>query len=46
MDSLLPCKRLASGSKRIRVPHYMMAQVIINIFLVAVEESEIILIVE
>ncbi|KAK9945194.1 hypothetical protein M0R45_010720 [Rubus argutus] len=26
MDSLLPCKRLASGSKRIRVPHYMMAQ--------------------
>ncbi|XP_062022510.1 F-box/LRR-repeat protein 17 [Rosa rugosa] len=26
MDSLLPCKRLASGSKRIRVPHYMMEQ--------------------
>ncbi|XP_050364429.1 F-box/LRR-repeat protein 17 [Argentina anserina] len=26
MDSLLPCKRLASGSKRIRVPHYLMEQ--------------------
>ncbi|XP_004292183.1 PREDICTED: F-box/LRR-repeat protein 17 [Fragaria vesca subsp. vesca] len=27
MESLLlPCKRLASGSKRIRVPHYMMEQ--------------------
>ncbi|XP_008235326.1 PREDICTED: F-box/LRR-repeat protein 17 [Prunus mume] len=26
VDSLLPCKRLADGSKRVRVPHFLSAQ--------------------
>lgn len=32
MDSLLPCKRLADGSKRVRVPHFLSAQVTIYSF--------------
>jgi hypothetical protein len=27
MENLLPCKRLADGSKRVRVPHFLSAQV-------------------